>query len=559
MAQSWMFPKNVVGVRDLAPTKKASESSKTPSPESPQKVDDRNKKKSKYKVLKTLKKLLDCVKTAAVKVSTASTLHKWFKGASSNKATTAAAEQSLKGKMESMKQQSIYQEQPPKEFGRALRKYFFLDERYLSLNHGSFGVIPRPVRDAQHALQARIEANPDMFYKFELAAELDATLSHVAPLLGAQVDDLVFIQNASFGVNSAFRSLRAVLKHQGKPVTAAEWHAAGGKGARKILQLSTVYPFVNIATHYTASNEGDLQVLTLPIQHPISESQLLDLVRTAILKERSEGSDVAMAVFDAITSVPGVINPWESLVKLCRSLGVFTVIDGAHAIGQIPLTHLKSVDPDVFVTNLHKWLFAPRGAAVMYVSPRCRPWVTHAVTTATYGNSDWRSGFHWTGTVDVCNYVSVVEALKFRQWLGGEQKVMDYNKKVAVQGGELVAKMWGTFVLKGPEGTGERTSGHGLYASMVNVRVPETETVRKGGDEFMSKIQERLMREYMCSAQVFKHVDAWYVRFSAQVYVDLDDFEKVGRILLDMFNGVSSSAKISIAGDSFNFNATPRL
>jgi hypothetical protein len=278
-----------------------------------------------------------------------------------------------------------------------------------------------------------------------------------------------------------------------------------------------VYPYVGIATSYTASNEGDIEVLTIPICYPITEADILAKVRDTIESERRAGGDVVMAIFDAITSVPGVINPWESLVKLCRSLNVYCAIDGAHAIGQIDLEHLGKVDPDVFVTNLHKWLFTPRGAAVMYVSPRLRPWVTHAVTTAPYGHAEWRVGYHWAGTQDVGNYLSVVEAVKFRKWLGGEKKIRDWVHELVCKGGALVAKMWGTDVLLGVGGPGERTNGEGLFASMVNVRVPVTSVVKKGGDEFMGKVQERLMREHTCSAQLLKHVDAWYVRFSGQV------------------------------------------
>jgi selenocysteine lyase/cysteine desulfurase len=111
-------------------------------------------------------------------------------------------------------------------------------DSYISLNHGSFGVIPRPVRTFQHAWQLRVESNPDLFYKFEIMQELDNALTHIAPLVGVQVSDLVFVHNASFGVNSALRSLRAVLKKQGKPVTSAEWGV--NKRKRKIIQLSTV-------------------------------------------------------------------------------------------------------------------------------------------------------------------------------------------------------------------------------------------------------------------------------------------------------------------------------
>jgi selenocysteine lyase/cysteine desulfurase len=46
--------------------------------------------------------------------------------------------------------------------------------------------------------------------------------------------------------------------------------------------------------------------------------------------------------------------PWETLVQACKEMNILSLIDGAHGIGHIDLSHLGEVDPDFFVSNCHK-------------------------------------------------------------------------------------------------------------------------------------------------------------------------------------------------------------
>lgn len=56
-----------------------------------------------------------------------------------------------------------------------------------------------------------------------------------------------------------------------------------------------------------------------------------------------------MAIIDGIISVPGVRIPWEEMVKICRENEVYSLVDGAHVIGQIPLD-VQQADPDFFIS-----------------------------------------------------------------------------------------------------------------------------------------------------------------------------------------------------------------
>ena len=86
----------------------------------------------------------------------------------------------------------------------------------------------------------------------------------------------------------------------------------------------------------------------------------------------SKSSGKIVAVIDSISSNPGILLPWEKMVTIAKKYGALTVIDAAHSIGQEPNLKEKIAesDPDFFVSNAHKWLFAKRGAALFYVPER---------------------------------------------------------------------------------------------------------------------------------------------------------------------------------------------
>lgn len=123
-------------------------------------------------------------------------------------------------------------------------------------------------------------------------------------------------------------------------------------------------------------------------------------------------------------------------------------------------------------------------------------------------------------------------ALKFRESLGGEEAIMKHNHDLAVQGGELVAKIFGTEVLENDEKS--------LTVAMVNIRIPLTNPIISD-KEVVQAFIDKLIYEHDCMAPVYKHNNNWYTRFSAQVYTDLSDFELVAKAILKVCKELEST------------------
>lgn len=151
--------------------------------------------------------------------------------------------------------------------------------------------------------------------------------------------------------------------------------------------------------------------------------------------------------------------------------------------------------------------------------------------------------FEFVGTIDGAPYLSIPAALAFRESIGGEKAIREYCFDLARKGGERLAKMLGTEVLENEEGTlGE--------CCFTNVKLPMAlediqEAAAKRGYDWRTCEQgvECKVRDFITGKMIEKHNtfmaiifhgDAWWVRVSAQIYLELDDFEWAGEVLLGL-------------------------
>jgi len=226
--------------------------------------------------------------------------------------------------------------------------------------------------------------------------------------------------------------------------------------------------------------------------------------------------------------------PWKAMVKICNAEGVTSIVDAAHSLGQEKILNLSETQPDFWVGNCSKWLYAKRGSGVLYVSkknqqlvPRNFPvglgWFEPAGGMNTM--SGFAAEFHWNGSIDVALALTVNAGLDFRTEIGGEERIIDYCHNLAIEGGKRVAEILGTEVMEMPQAPGE------LVGNMVNVLLPHLSNV-KPSLEVASTFDHKMFEERRAYAVAYHHNDRWWLRISAQVYNQISDFEKLGIIML---------------------------
>lgn len=293
----------------------------------------------------------------------------------------------------------------------SLADRFVLDPSLVFLNHGSFGACPKRVLDAQNEIRMRMEADPLGFFDRDLPDLLDAARHDVAKLVSADPEGLAFVRNASSGVNAVLQSF---------PLASGD----------AVLTTDHAYPACRNALAHWAGRAG-AELLVAKVPYPLERSdQVLDAIVAAVKP------NVKLALIDHVTSPTGLVFPIEAIVSTLEARGIAVLVDGAHAPGMVPLA-IDRMAPSFYTGNFHKWLCAPKGAAMLWVRRDRRDGlhpttISHGYTAST-SRSRFLEEFDWTGTDDPSAPLCVPEAARVMAEMSGslEQLAAD-NRSLAL-------------------------------------------------------------------------------------------------------------------------------
>ncbi|MEH1833979.1 MAG: aminotransferase class V-fold PLP-dependent enzyme [Nostoc sp.] len=387
----------------------------------------------------------------------------------------------------------------------SLSNLWSLDQAVTFLNHGSFGACPKQVLEFQQRLRLQLEQEPLRFFGREWEPLLDDARSKLAAFMGADVQDLVFIPNATTGVNSVLRSLTFSPEDE-------------------ILTTNHEYNACRNALDFVTSRTG-AEVVVAKIPFPIDSPRQ---VVAAVIEQVSPKT--RLALLDHVTSQTGLIFPIQKLVKELQQRGVDTLVDGAHAPGMISL-NLQEIGATYYTGNCHKWLCAPKGAAFLYVrrdkQSEIRPLtISHGTNSPRTDKTRFQLEFDWTGTDDPTAYMCVPEAIAFMGSLlpGGWTELMQQNHQLVIQGRQLLCQ---ALEVQPP-------CPKEMIGSMAVVPLPTT----LENCDFMS-IHDELFDKFGIQVPMipWQEKPRLLVRISAQIYNTFDQYEYLAKVLKGLFSG----------------------
>jgi isopenicillin-N epimerase len=274
----------------------------------------------------------------------------------------------------------------------SVRDLFLLRPGVIFLNHGSFGACPRPVFEAYQSWQLELERQPVEFLGRRLADLMRQARESLAAFVGAEANELVYVPNATTGLNTIARSLPL---REGDEVLATD-HEYGA--------LDRTWRFI--------CQKRGARYIRQPVPLPVESAERIVEAIWAGVTPRTR-----VLFVSHITSPTAIIFPVNELVRRAREAGLITVVDGAHAPGQIPLD-LHALAADFYSGNCHKWMCAPKGSAFLYVRREMQHLIEPLVVSWGWesdkpGPSRFVDEQEWQGTRDIAAYLSVPAAIQF--------------------------------------------------------------------------------------------------------------------------------------------------
>lgn len=204
------------------------------------------------------------------------------------------------------------------------------------LNIAAKGLIPATVRDVVHEyLDAQVSGTSN---KDVLREGVDETRALLASMIGADTDEVAITKNVSEGLNLFAASL--------------EWHAGDNVVICPELEHpNNIYLWFNLARRYGVEVRSiDPVDGMMPIEGMV-----------AAIDDRTR-----IVTFPTISFAPGFITDVEPLVRAARSVGAWTLADGAQSIGSLD-TDVRALGIDALAVATQKGLLSLYGFGFLFV------------------------------------------------------------------------------------------------------------------------------------------------------------------------------------------------
>ncbi len=378
----------------------------------------------------------------------------------------------------------------------------FEKQGILYLNHGSFGAVPLPVQAAEDRVRQRLRENPFDHLEYEHGGLMEENRRFLAGLVQAEADGFVLTRSATDGVNAVFRSLQ-------------------GEGffrpGDEILVTRYGYNACNNVARLVAAQTG-AKVVEVDLPFPVESAEEIRTTIAAAVTDRTR-----FAMVDHISSIQAVILPIAAIVADMKARGVPVLVDGAHALAQVPLA-LDELGADFYVGNCHKWFCAPPGTGFLSVAARWREKIVPTVVSHGYNDPSEElpplvKMFAWTGTEDYSGRFVLKETHTFLESLSpqGLWGVVASNRALVREGYSLLLEALNEKKPLVPDD---------LMGTMATVLLPpcDAQGVRK-----VLRERHNMVTQLLPEAEKGRHV----LRISAHAYNTPEQYQTLARILPD--------------------------
>jgi len=393
----------------------------------------------------------------------------------------------------------------------ALAEHWRLDPGVVFLNHGSYGACPVKVLECQDEIRTMMEREAVRFFMIELERLLDETREAVGRLVNCRPRDLVMATNATIALACVLNSIDF-------------------QPGDEILANDHEYMSCLNELDRLARRRG-VRPVKATVPFPIdSDDQVVEAIMDKVTPR------TRLVLVSHITSPSALILPVARIVAECRARGIQTLVDGAHAPGQIPID-ITALGPTYYVADFHKWISAPKGAGMLYVDADQQD-VIEPLALSSRAHFDrpdrdrFRCLFDYVGTDDYSSILAVPAAIEHLGSLlpGGWDQIMRENRAMVLRARDLLCRALGA----------EPPAPDSMIASMTTILLPPLPDALVGRPcTFDDPLQDRLVERHRVQVPIWQLPDSGqrFIRLSAQLYNSIEQYEYLARALKEELAG----------------------
>jgi len=370
---------------------------------------------------------------------------------------------------------------------RTWREHWDLPAGVAYLNHGSFGLPPRCVVEAQQHWLRETARNPMVLFADRYEPLHTEVRDKLADFVGADRGNLVLVENATYGMNVVARCFplrpgdEVLINDHEYGAVKRIWQRACARGGARLIESP----------------------LPLPVD---SQDQAADVLLAAATDR------TRLIVVSHVTSPSALTLPVEEICRRARARGIHTCIDGPHAVAMLPLA-LEKLGCDFYAASCHKWLSGPHGTGFLYVRPELQRWIEPLVVSwGRVGPAEpetWQDWFIWLGTRDVSATLALPTAIDFLQSIGLETFRTHTHQ---------LARYARARLLELPGASPIAPDSPEWYGSMIAVHHPYGEALA---------LRERLRKQYEIAAVLSPWHGGSLIRLSCHLYTLAEEMERV--------------------------------
>jgi isopenicillin-N epimerase len=363
---------------------------------------------------------------------------------------------------------------------------FLLNPEVVFLNHGSYGACPKKILDDYQQWQRKLEFEPVQFITKKREEALLISKKALAEYIGCRHEDFFFLQNPTTAVNQIVKSLDL------------------GPGD-EVLTTDHEYGAMDKTFDFYSRKKGFVyrrQKISLPL-----------LTTEPFIEEFWKGyNEKTKAIFIShCTSTTALIFPVKEICARAKSLGLITIVDGAHVPGHIPL-NIQQIEPDFYAGTLHKWLLSPKGCTFLYVNKNHQHSIEPLIISWGYEaamptKSTFLEENEMQGTRDISAFLTVPAIMAFFKEYKMQEKQAACRKMILEQY-PVFCDLLGTapLCLVSDEFLGQ----------MCSIPITTSSPLQ---------LKEKLINEHKIEIPVMQRGSETYRRISYQVYNSMDDLD----------------------------------